>query len=253
MGAALQDDGADDDDADDDASSVHSGSTVTAPRDHASRSGYSQYGGNSSFDERDESGDERAVRRGVQIDGSQAHALPAWARVGGGKSLADAQARVLVLEQQLASAHAQVAALESTVGVLRHRLDVEVLEEIAGTLERGAAARPGDVARMYAEQLVATSERLEAIISADGPLEEGGSAAEREVVCLRRELARDKIRLAELAFERDEYKHVVSRLGVQGMAFSHEADRRHAGGGGGGRGLLGSLGLGLSSVLNGAR
>lgn len=223
---------------------MHSGSTVTA-RDAHSRAGYSQYGSSQSHETIDDGAstvydDDRPLRKGIEIEGSQGPAVPAWARRGGGKALAEAQARVLTLEQQLASAQAQVSALESTIGILRHRLDVEVLEDISATLERAAGARTADAARMYCQQLCATSERLEALITGDATLEPGGGAAEREVVVLRRELARDKIRLAELTFERDEYKHLMSRLGVQGMGLPmDEAERVR---GQQGRGLLGSIG-----------
>mmetsp|Transcript_35290 Transcript_35290/g.88017 ORF Transcript_35290/g.88017 Transcript_35290/m.88017 type:complete len:412 (+) Transcript_35290:128-1363(+) len=191
--------------------------------------------------------DDRPMRKGIEVEGSLVGAVPAWARRGGGKALAEAQTRVATLEQHLSTAQAQVQSLESTIGILRHRLDVEVLEDIGTCLERGKNARVADAARMYAQQLVEVSERLEALIVEDGPSETGGADADREMIILRRELAFEKVKLAEVSNERDEYRHLMKKLGVQsaGLAGGMSA----ASGGNRGGSKFGSLNLGLGSVL----
>jgi hypothetical protein len=174
--------------------------------------------------------DDGLLRAGIEIGGStgQRSRRTVFGRRGAGK--ADVEARALSLEAQLLGAQAQVRSLESTIGILRHRMDVEVLEDIGVALERGAQTKPADAARVYAAQLVATRERLEALIADNGPLEQGGSAAEREVVQLRRQLAIDRVRLAEVSQERDELRHHLGKAGTHasggdGASATHGGER----------------------------
>jgi hypothetical protein len=156
--------------------------------------------------------DDRPARQGIQIEGSSAGtgALGGFRR-GHAKELAEAQGRIASLESRLASARAESQSHESTVGILRHRLDVEVLEDLGATLERARGLKPQEAAQMFKKQLIETSERLEALIIGD-QAEPGGNALERELVMLRHQLAANKLLLAEVTLENGELKQELKEL-----------------------------------------
>lgn len=210
---------------DDDASSVHSNfsahSTSDAQPAHGvatgARRGVLKHGSIGSGSWAEGEGTPTSATSGIAIDGSAK--APAWSAVkrpgGAPKQLHDAHERIATLEQQLAQAHTHTQSLEATVGVLRHRLQLEVLEEMDAALERGRERKPADAAAVYEQQLRRCSERLGQLIAGDGSNEPVGSEAEREVVHLRSALASERVQLAEISLERDEYRHLVRKLGMQ--------------------------------------